>query len=497
MRRAVQCATGGAVSLFLTLPAIAQTAPADQQLPSAPAEQASPTPGQSGAGAPPQSPAPEAPTGIWQRSNLLGDIDGLRTLLGSYGISLGLSNTSEVFGNVSGGIQRGASGDGLTQFGIGVDTEKAFGWKGGTFDISGLWIYGPNFSTNYLGVLQTNSGILAEPTVRLWEAWYQQVFLDGRADVKLGLQSVDQEFMVSQNSLLFLNTVMGWPMIPSADLYAGGPAYPLSSLGVRLRGRVNGNLTLLGGVFQDNPPGGPFNDDGQLRGSTRWGGNFNLRTGALFLAEAQYGVPGEGAPVTNGAKGPLPATYKIGFWFDTAQFPDQRYDNTGLSLANPNSTGIPAMHQGNFGIYGVVDQTVWAPGGDNPRALSLFLRPMGAPTGDRKLINFSVNGGMTYKAPLPGRDDDTFGIGFGVANVSSRAAGLDQDTAFFSGTYVPVRGAETFLEITYQAQIAPWWQIQPDFQYYWMPGGGVLNPTDPTQRIGNEAVFGLRTNVTF
>ena len=71
-------------------------------------------------------------------------------------------------------------------------------------------------------MLQTNSGILAEPTVRLWEAWYQQVFLDGRADVKLGLQSVDQEFMVSQNSLLFLNTVMGWPMIPSADLYAGG-----------------------------------------------------------------------------------------------------------------------------------------------------------------------------------------------------------------------------------------------------------------------------------
>lgn len=104
---------------------------------------------------------------------------------------------------------------------------------------------------------------------------------------------------------------------------------------------------------------------------------------------------------------------------------------------------------------------------------------------------------MTYKAPLPGRDDDTFGIGFGVANVSSRAAGLDQDTAFFTGTYVPVRGAETFLEITYQAQIAPWWQVQPDFQYFWMPGGGVVNPNNPTSRIGNEAILGVRTVVTF
>jgi len=81
--------------------------------------------------------------------------------------------------------------------------------------------------------------------------------------------------------------------------------------------------------------------------------------------------------------------------------------------------------------------------------------------------------------------------------VSSRAAGLDQDTAFFSGMYVPVRGAETFLEITYQVQLAPWWQVQPDFQYFWMPGGGVANPNKPTQRIGNEAILGVRTVVTF
>ena len=431
------------------------------------------------------------------RSNLLGDVGGLRSMLGEYGISVGLQTTDDVFGVLSGGIQRGASGNGQTMFSLGMDTKNAFGWEGGTFNASGLWIYGPNFSDNYLGVLQTNDGILAEPTVRLWELWYQQTFLDGRADVKLGLQSIDQEFMTSSGSSLFINTVMGWPMIPSADLYAGGPASPLSSLGVRLRGHVNGNVMLLGGVFQDNPPGGPFNDDGQLRGSTRWGGNFNLRTGALFLAEAQYSMPGEGSLVTKGAAGTLAAAYKVGFWYDTAPFPDQRYDNTGLSLADPDTTGVPAMHRGNFGLYGVIDQTVWAPGGDDARVLSVFLRPIGALSGDRNLINFSVNGGATLKAPLPGRDDDTFGIGFGVANVSSRAAGLDRDTAFFTGTYVPVRGAETFLEITYQVQLAPWWQVQPDFQYYWMPGGGVANPNQPTQRIGNEAILGVRTVLTF
>jgi porin len=103
--------------------------------------------------------------------------------------------------------------------------------------------------------------------------------------VKIGQQSLDQEFMTSQYSGLFLNTMMGWPMLPSADLYAGGPAYPLSSLGIRLRTQLGNGFTALGGVFQDNPQGGPFNADSQLLGSTRWGGNFNLRTGTLFIAE--------------------------------------------------------------------------------------------------------------------------------------------------------------------------------------------------------------------
>jgi porin len=39
--------------------------------------------------------------------------------------------------------------------------------------------------------------------------------------------------------------------------------------------------------------------------------------------------------------------------------------------------------------------------------------------------------------------------------------------------------------------------VQPDFQYVFNPGGGILNPNQPTQRIGNEAIFGLRNSMTF
>ena len=112
-------------------------------------------------------------------------------------------------------------------------------------------------ATDNLLNLQTASGILAADTTRLWEVWYQQSFLDGRFDVKIGQQSLDQEFMTSQGSGLFLNTMMGWPMVPSADLYAGGPAYPLSSLGVRLRAQLGNGFTALGRRVPGQPAGRP------------------------------------------------------------------------------------------------------------------------------------------------------------------------------------------------------------------------------------------------
>jgi porin len=267
---------------------------------------------------------------------------------------------------------------------------------------------------------------------------------------------------------------------------------------VRLRGQPGHGITALLGVFVDNPPGGPFNDDGQLRGSTRWGGNFNMRTGALVVGEIQYALnqPGNGDMDYGGNTGGLPGTYKLGFWYDSGPFPDQQFDDTRLSLADPASSGTALMRWNNFSFYGVADQMVWRPSDDSPRSINVFARLMGAP-GDRNLINFSVNAGVTLKAPFEGRDDDTVGIGFGIARVSGGARAFDRSVAFFSVVALPVRTTETFIELTYQYSVAPWWQLQPDFQFVFNPGGGILNPNDPTQRVRNEAIFGLRNTITF
>jgi porin len=238
--------------------------------------------------APASQPAPELFS--QDRSNLFGDMGGLRSALATLGISFNIQEQSEVLGNVSGGVRRGADYDGLTTMNLTVDTAKAFGWDGGTFFMSALQIHGRDLTTDDLRVLNTASSIEADRATRLWELWYQQTIFGGKADVKVGQQSVDQEFIISQFSSLFINSMMGWPALPSNDLYAGGPAYPLSSLGIRLRAHPSDAVTVLAGVFDDNPPGGPFNDDSQVLGREAAGVRFNLATGALFLTEVQYAI---------------------------------------------------------------------------------------------------------------------------------------------------------------------------------------------------------------
>lgn len=155
------------------------------------------------------------------------------------------------------------------------------------------------------------------------------------------------------------------------------------------------------------------------------------------------------------------------------------------------------MHRGDWAVYAVLDRMIWQDPEELDKTLNLFIRPMGTPLGDRNLIDFSLNAGITLHEPFPHRDDDTFGIGMGYARVSGRAAALDRATALFTGAFTPIRNGETFVEATYQYQVTPWLTLQPDFQYVFNPGAGIANPSAPTRKIEDEAVFGLRTSVLF
>ena len=402
----------------------------------------------------------------------------MRPALSRYGISLGLQNVSEVLGNPNGGRTRGVAFDGQTALGLGVDLEKAVGLRGGIFNVSALQNYGHGLSASNINNLNLVSSIEARRSAWLFELWYQQSFLGTAVDVRLGQLAADQEFMVTQYGNWFVNTAFGWPTLPSVNLPAGGPAAPLATPGIRLRVKPSEPLTLLLAAFNGNPAG-PGLSNPQRRNAS--GTLFRLGDGVFVIAEARYDFNGG-----KGATGP-PVTLKIGGWFHEKAAANQFFATDGLTSTSP-AAAASSIARENWSVYAVADAMLLPrPGGKG--GLAAFGRISASPPG-RSGVSLELAGGLVYMGPF-GRDGDQ--VGFGVTSVRvGQALGSGAAASRYA-----FRGYETVLELSYQVQVLPWLQVQPDAQYVITPGGGIPNPNRPGKRVGSAAVFGLRAIAAF
>ena len=298
-------------------------------------------------------------------ANLSGDLSGFREVFAKVGGSLNVTETSEAFADPHSRLARGTNYDGLTTMTVQIDTKPALNWGGGQFNASLVNLHSDNYSARYIGALQTISGVQGDRATRLWELWYDQK-IGETFDVKIGQQSLDIEFAQHPSAGYFVNSLFGWPAQLALDLPAGGPAFPLSALGVR--GKYSaGAVTLLGGVFSGSPA--PASNDPDPQHANPYGLRFPVR-GALAIGEAQYAI--------NQGEGGYAGVYKVGGWWDSLSFNDLRYNGAGQPLADPASNRTPASHHGNFGVYAFGEQMVWR-GSDKARTLSVFLRANVAP----------------------------------------------------------------------------------------------------------------------
>ncbi|HEV8016317.1 MAG TPA: carbohydrate porin [Stellaceae bacterium] len=413
-------------------------------------------------------------------------LDDLRAALDQSGIKAFAVETAETLGNPSGGVRTGAIFEGRLQAGVCVSLGKTpLGWSNSYIYADAFQIHGRGLSGNDLHNLFTVSNIEASRATRLHDLYFEQGWFGDTASVRIGQLAADDEFITSEYGNKFVNAMFGWPGLPSNDLPGGGgPIYPLSTPGLRVRYGQNGDgWAVLAAVFNGNPAGpqtsGNMNPVPQLRDPD--GLAFNFNSDVFAIAEAQYG-PGQ------------PTTYKLGAWYHSGKFADQRFDTGGLSLASPLSSGIPRTDVNDYSLYAVVDQTI---SGDGDSGVAGFLRAMGAPA-DRNLVSFYVDGGLNVFAPFA-QKGDVAALGFAFGHVSSAVQSLDRDFATLAGTPRPVQDYEAAVELTYQRTVAAGLQLQPDFQYVIHPGGHAQDPTDPTGRtaINDAVVLGLRATVTF
>lgn len=421
-----------------------------------------------------------------QREDAPGDS---RKRLAEQGLSYGLVWTAEGLSNVSGGLKRGTVFQGKLEGSVAIDLEKMLGAEGLSFFANAFQIHGEGgISRRYVGNFNTISNIEALPTTRLSEAWLEQRLFNDSSSIRVGQLAADAEFFISDQSTFFMNS--DWPAIVKSDIPSGGPAYPLSTPGVRLKVEPGDQSTFLLALFNGDPSG-TGSQSPEIK--NRYGLNFRVQDSPLLIGELQYRYNREETSTD------LAGILRFGIWHHFGSFDSQRFDANGLSLANPLSTGIPARSKGNAGVYGVIDQQIYRPTGGGPDSgINMFGRISISPS-DRNPVAVYFDGGIVFSGMQHDRPDDKFGATFICSKISSAARALDRDAIINSGVSQPVRDHEISIALAYQAQMVPDWTLQPEIHYILHPGGYIPYPgaASPAAVIRNATVFAVRSVFRF
>ncbi|MEM6278946.1 MAG: carbohydrate porin [Verrucomicrobiota bacterium] len=343
----------------------------------------------------------------------------------------------DYFHNTTGGFQTGGAAMGLFDVGAEVDLEQLFGWKGATFVVSAFAGHGSDFSANFVGDFGVVSNLYADTNFNIYHLYFEQA-LEGESFFRIGQFAIDDDFMATDSSALFL----GSPFLPLNTQSANmpGPIFPLAAPGAQYYHSPTGEWYVVTGVFVgDAGPGGPRD-----RGfEWRWGGG------------AGFSLFSEGGVIYNEDGGVV----KVGGYY---------YSGDVTQFATGNTV------DGLGAVYGMVDHPI-IPTANGSTGLSAFLRGSISGNEDRVTATSQVDGGLVFQNVFCAEDS----LGFAASHTT------------FGDDYLRatpgVTSSETVIEATYRVPITENFAIQPDVQY-------VLNPHES----GRDAVaVGIRGEISF
>jgi len=326
--------------------------------------------------------------------------------------------TGEVFTNTRGGLDtnEATAYRGNFDLFLTADLDRLGCPLGGTFFLYAQNGHGPGISRRYVGDVQVLSNIEDRDLMQVSEYWWYREWLDGRLAVRLGKRDANEEFAAVEMGADFINSSFGLhPTIPM-------PTFPDPSAAAIVLFRPTDWLAFHVGVWDGDPYGG------------NWGFSGEGVTFSIYEMQLHYELLGT-----------LPGSAHAGLWYHS-----DRWEN----LADAEA----AAFDGNHGFHAEMEQMLWReqPGDEeNPQGLGLFAQYAWAPQ-DRNEITQYLGGGLLYRGPIPGFDDDLLGIG--VAHI------------LLSGA-LPELSYETAIELFYKAQVSEHIALQPDVQFIANPGG--------------------------
>ncbi len=383
------------------------------------------------------------------------DWAGLRTELNRLGIMPTASYTAQVMGNPGGGQSRGFTYSGTLQASINWDLHRLLGIPGLSLNIGGAWSTGKDLSADYIGNIFTVQSAYTAPdsgtnNLTLGELYLQQRLFNDSLVIAAGRLAPGTTFVLMPVLNNYVNAAINPGLFAlgindaSFTFYAPGVEW-----GAQAIYNITPALQLAAGAFNTN-------QSSALGG--KGGVNFAFQQGnrgALSVVQLNYLL--NDAPGDTG----LPGQYSFGGFYDSNRF---------TSLSNPN-----VAKSGTYSIYGMFQQMVYRDGGTgSQKGLTVWAETALAPKSRVNTMPYFMGGGVSYRGPLPGRENDI------------AAAGVIYGT--FS-RYIPRTTAETLIEMNYQVTFNRWLSITPDVQYVIRPSG--------TSAIKNAFVLGTQMAIVF
>jgi porin len=342
------------------------------------------------------------------------------------GLLLRLTYTGEVFHSIRTYPDGATEYRGLFGLYLALDTGKLRLWPGGRLFIDFQNGHGQGLTVRPGGVVFPVSDIDAQDFTEVYAFGIDQDLLEGALTFTLGKQDVNERFAVNGvgGDLIFPSFTLN-PTIPM-------PTFPAPAFGATVKLKPTWWFECGLGAYEGNPRLGDLVLESSFDGS-----------GEVFSILEPAWKP------RLGRAGRYDGNYRVGFWYLSGAFP---------SLKPPS---CPGTFDGDYGFYLQCEQQVYeeSPPGEGNEGLGIFFQ-FGWTPSDRNRTTRYVGGGFAYKGLVPGREKDNLVAGAAYCRLVGNR---------------PVPGEEsdfTHMELLYVARLTSWLKLQPDFQYFYDPGGG-------------------------
>ena len=426
------------------------------------------------------------------RQRLTGDWGGVRDDLGKKGVVLDANMILLPGGVVTGGKETGAEFWGNVDYTLNLDTDKMGLWPGGFFKFEGVSSFGNTLQNQSGAFIPINVASLYpsynEASSGLMQASYTQ-FLSHQFGVTMGKLNLfdftPTEFYGDYRTQFMntgLNLSLAYAMVPMSA-YGGGvvilPTKDITLMALALD---------ASGTPTENDIGKAFDDGVTVVSAAK----VNIKPFGLVGHQSVGGV-----------------------WSDKSRFSlDQDPTNIGRALlnerypilGNPGSILEPILARffpellvpvkpanrkdSTWSVIYSFDQYFWQPDGDPKHGIGLFFS-FGASDGNPNPIQYSYLMGIGGKGVLPGRPNDTFGIGWARTQFSDQFVPLLRERLNLGLDH------EDAIELYYTAAVTPWLNLSPNLQVINSGMNKALGQGDGLQELDTSVEASLRMNILF